>query len=260
MYYELYVDVLFLVNFVMDYFLLLLVKRMLKCQATHGRICIGAGIGSLLTCVITVIYIPYTFIKLVLFHGLVNTFMIRIGLKIKNGREFVKAFIMLYIGGFLLGGVLGSLRPFVKTGSLFLASAIAGYYVVLGIWNFISHLQKMRQYRCKVELYQHGKCYCVEAMIDTGNGLCDPVTGQPVSILGKEDARHFLGNEKAERFRYIPYHSIGKSGGLLPTVKIDKMCVFREREYWIRAPLIAISEEKISVRGEYSMILNPDLF
>lgn len=41
MYYELYIDVLFLVNFMMDYILLLLVRRMLKCTATHGNIWYG---------------------------------------------------------------------------------------------------------------------------------------------------------------------------------------------------------------------------
>ena len=51
-YYELYVDVLFLVNFMMDYLLLLLVKKMLKCTATHGRVCLGAFAGALLTCIV----------------------------------------------------------------------------------------------------------------------------------------------------------------------------------------------------------------
>ena len=50
MYYELYIDVLFLVNFMMDYILLLLVRRMLKCTATHGNICMGAMTGSFLMC------------------------------------------------------------------------------------------------------------------------------------------------------------------------------------------------------------------
>lgn len=260
MYYELYIDVLFLVNFTMDYILLLMVNRMLKCHATHGSICIGAASGALLTCIITVIYIPYAIIKMVLFHFLVNTFMIRFGLKIKTGRTFAKAYVMLYAGSFLLGGILSSLRPYIKTGSLFLVSAIVGYYIVLGIWNFISHIQKIHQYKCSVSLYQSGKCCLVEGIIDTGNSLRDPVTNQPVCILDRDKARVFLGNEKAERIRYIPYHSIGKREGIIPAVKIEKMCVLREKEYWIYNPLVAISEEKISESGEYSMILHPDIF
>ena len=81
MYYELYVDVLFLVNFMMDYLLLLLVKKMLKCTATHGNIFLGAILGSFLTCVVVILPIPYAVLKFMLFHMFVNIFMIRVGLK-----------------------------------------------------------------------------------------------------------------------------------------------------------------------------------
>ena len=153
MYYELYVDVFFLVNFMMDYILLLIVKRMLQCTATHGRICIGATIGSLLTCVVMILPIPYTIVKLILFHVFVNTCMIRVGLKIKNIRSFLKAIIMLYIGSVLLGGIMEVFRQYVRVGSFFLVVAIMGYYLVLGIWKFVSYMQRWNQCHCKVELY-----------------------------------------------------------------------------------------------------------
>lgn len=260
MYYELYVDVLFLVNFMMDYLLLLLVRRMLKCSATHGNICLGAAAGSAMTCAIVILPIPYAFIKFVMFHILVNTLMIRVGLKIKYMRSFAKAFIMLYIGAFLLGGILEYLHQYIKIGSLFFAIAIVGYYIVLGIWNFISRVQRLNQYKCRVDLYQKGKRYQVEGIIDTGNGLRDPITNQPVSILDKKAAKAFLGDEKIEKIRFIPYHSIGRKEGVIPAVRIDKMCVYREEICWLDNPLIGISEEDISAGEECKMILNPDLF
>lgn len=167
---------------------------------------------------------------------------------------------MLYIGGFLLGGVLEYLRQYLKIGSLFFIFAIAGYYIVLGIWNFLSYIQRCNRYRCEVDLYVDGKECRVEGMIDTGNGLRDPLTNRPVSILDRKTAKVFLGDRKMEGIRYIPYHSIGKKSGVLPAVKIDRMCVHREEECWIEEPLIGISEEEISAGGEYEMILNPNLF
>ena len=50
MYYELYIDVLFLVNFMMDYILLLITRRLIKADASYGRVCLGALAGSILTC------------------------------------------------------------------------------------------------------------------------------------------------------------------------------------------------------------------
>lgn len=260
MYYELYVDVLFLVNFMMDYLLLLLVRKMLKCSATHGNICIGACLGALSTCLVIVLPIPYAFMKLVLFHIAVNTLMIRVGLKIKDIKNFIKAFLMLYSGGFLLGGILESLSQYMKIGSLFFAAMIASYYIAVGIWNFFASILRRNHSRCMVELYVGDRKYQIEGLIDTGNGLHDPLTGKPVSILDKRAAKAFLGHERAEKIRYIPYHSIGKQDGVLPAVTIDKMCVQQDLTHWIEKPLIGISEEEISAGENYKMILNPDLF
>lgn len=260
MYYELYVDVLFLVNFMMDYIVLLIVRRMLKCSATHLNVCLGAVIGSLLTCIVVVIPIPYTSIKLILFHLLVNTCMIRAGLKIKTIRHFMKAYLMLYIGSFLLGGIMEIFQPYVKFGGLFLVIAIAGYYTVLGIWKFVSYVQRWSQCHCKVELYLGNEKYEISGMIDTGNGLRDPISGLPVSVLDRTTAKRLLGEERIENVRYIPYQTIGKQAGVLPVVQIDKMCVYRDTECWFSQPFIGISEEEHFAGGEYEMILNPNLF
>jgi len=260
MYYELYVDVLFLVNFMMDYILLLIVRKMLKCTATHGRICIGAAVGSLLTCLVVILPIPYTIIKLILFHVLVNTCMIRVGLKIKTIRSFLKAIIMLYIGSFLLGGIMEVFRPYIRVGSLFLLIAIVGYYLVMAIWRFLSYMQRWNQCHYTVELYLGNKKYQIKGMIDTGNGLRDPISGTPVNILDRHTARTLFGEEHLKDVRYIPYQSIGKKAGVLPAVQFERMCILKDTECWVERPLIAISEETISKGGEYEMILNPNLF
>ena len=260
MYYELYIDVLFLVNFMMDYILLLLVRKMLKCTATHGNICIGAMTGSFLTCLVIILPVLHPFLKFILFHVVVNTAMIKAGLKIKDMRKFVKALLMLYTGGFLLGGVMEHFRQYIKIGSMFLLVAVAAYYVVTWIWSFIVSVQRVNQYQCRAQLYLGQKKCCIKGMIDTGNGLRDPVTNEPVSILDRKTAMKFLGEEKMGKIRYVPYHSIGKREGVLPVVRIDKMCVENDEIHWIKNPLIGISEEEITAEDTYQMILNPDIF
>ena len=119
MYYELYIDVLFLVNFMMDYILLLITRKIIKSKISYGNICLGALVGSVLTCVVAAIPVPYTFIKFILFHAVINVVMIKIGLRIRWNRDFLRALITLYISGFLVGGVFSCLDQYVKTGSLF---------------------------------------------------------------------------------------------------------------------------------------------
>ena len=48
MHYELYIDLFFLINFLMDYFLLLMVGKMLKCRIRRLRIIAGAMVGAYL--------------------------------------------------------------------------------------------------------------------------------------------------------------------------------------------------------------------
>lgn len=259
MYYELYVDVLFLVNFMMDYFLLLLLKKMLKCTATHGRLLFGAMTGSFLTCILIILPIRYSILKFVLFHTIVNTCMIQAGLKIKGVRSFVKAYFLLYISSFLLGGVIQSLHAYVRLGSLFFAIAVLGYYIVSKLWDVLAAVQKRNQFLCEVDLYLGERICHVKGIIDSGNGLYDPISKKPVNILDKAIAREFLGEQKLWGVKYIPYHSIGKKEGVLLAVKIDKMCVHSEQDIWVKEPLIGVSEETVAAEGEYQMILNPNL-
>lgn len=259
MYYEVYIDVLFMVNFMMDYLLLLITRRLLSCPAGYGRICAGAAVGSFLTCLVVAIQIP-AFIKLFLFHFVINVLMIRTGLKVKFGREFLKAYVMLYIGGFLLGGVFEYLHQYVRAVSLFFVLAAGSYYLVLGCMKVLSWMQRFREYHCSVELYLGASKNTVEAFIDTGNSLRDEVTGCPVCVIEKKSAGFLLNAGPEAKLHYIPYHTVGKSAGILPVLRIDKMCVKREKDYWIERPVIGICDEEISAGGGYQMILNPDLF
>ena len=78
MYYELYIDVFFLENFMMDALLLMLTGRMIRCQAGKGRIFLGAALGAFLTCGAVLIPVPYLLIRLILFYGGINLLMLKV--------------------------------------------------------------------------------------------------------------------------------------------------------------------------------------
>ena len=61
--------------------------------------------------------------------------------------------MMLYICGFLLGGIFEYLHQYVKTVSLFFAVAVASYYLVLGSMKVLSWMQRFGEYHCKADLY-----------------------------------------------------------------------------------------------------------
>ena len=87
MYYELYIDVLFLENFLMDYILLLITKHVLCSREPVWRICLAALAGALATCVVVAVRIPYTFIKYGLFYLIIPGIMLIVGLRIAKDRS-----------------------------------------------------------------------------------------------------------------------------------------------------------------------------
>lgn len=257
MYYELYIDAFFLVNFMMDFILLSLVCRMLKCPATHGSILAGAVLGALCTCMIIIIPGIKVFVKFILFHGACNILMIKTGLKIGWNKTFLRAYLLLYICGFLVGGVMEYFRQYIRTGSLFFALAVLGYSVSLGIWKLVTYLSERNVRHLRVRLLKSGREYETEALVDTGNRLRDPVTGKPVSIIsGKVWEELNAGNP--EGFRYIPYHSIGKAEGVMPAVTLDAVYVLEDPQVQIKKPVVAVCEEYMTA-DEYEMLVNPDL-
>ncbi len=263
MYYELYIDVFFLENFMMDYILLMFLKRMLSCSASHGRIALGAAAGAAMTCMVVVLPIPGVLVKTLLFHGFVNVVMLKTGLKIEGGRAFLKAFFFLYLAAILLGGILESLSQYVRIGSLFFALAFAGYFLALRIWSLAEALIRYNQTHCRALLYKEEKSCEVRALVDTGNRLKDRATEKPVSIISRRSAEALGFSECREdsgKLCYIPYHSIGRKAGALPLFEIDKMRLLRQgKDTQIDRPLLAVCGDEMD-SDSYELILNPDIY
>lgn len=258
MYYELYVDVLFLVNFIMDYILLLFVWKVLHCETRHLNLLMGAGVGALLTCILIILPIPSVFLENILFHLIVNTCMIRVGLRIKNFSVFMRAFVLLYIGTVLMGGIMGALDQYAKIGSMLWFFAIVGYHLSLGVWNFLSKLHSWNSIHVKVKISVKGQEKELNALIDTGNSLYDPITGKPISIISKQVGKDFLHED--EKLRYVSVHTVANADGELPIICAEKLWILDEQKRCFHQVLFAIAEEEFSKNREFQVILNPNLF
>ena len=88
-----------------------------------------------------------------------------------------------------------------------------------------------------VELLHNGQRLSITALQDTGNTLRDPVTGQPVLVVGADVAQRLTGLTREQLhspvevmrispipgLRLIPYHTIDKAGGLLLAMRIAQV-------------------------------------
>lgn len=198
-----------------------------------------------------------------------------------GGQRLLRSFLaFLAISCALGGGVLalsllgargvglerGVLSPHVDLGVLLLASA--GCYAAA---SFVFRRSAGHGTRELVEavLTLEGRQVTVTALLDTGNTLTDPATGQGVMVVEGEKAAplldHPLGEaqlrdpvgtlarmEESRRFRLLPYQAVGVECGLLLAVRLD-MAKVGEREY--RGVLAALSPTRLSDGGAYSALV-----
>ncbi len=257
MYYELYIDVFFLENFMMDSLLLLLVNRVLTGRRAYGRSLLGGALGSLMTCLVIAAPV-WPAVRLILYHTVINSGMLLAGVEIKSPAQFVKAFILLYVSAVVTGGIMQIFRPYMRYISLFYATAACGGYLFLKVWKLFLYLYRSRDTVVNVTIYTETGEYHAHALIDTGNRLRDCITGDPVNIIDPGYATG-LSEDTEQGFRLIPYQCVGGKS-LMRVFRVKKMCVHMDEDRWIKRPLLGIGESDLSDRGEYEVILNPAIF
>ena len=257
MQYEIYIDVFFITNFVVDYTLILLLEKIQKCNSTQAKRILGAIFGACSASVLICVRFP-SIIELLILHVFINVLMIKIALPISEKKLF-QSWMLLYIISFFMGGVLTwvqqNFKEYFRAGIMFLFFVICEYYITYQIMRFLEQFWKINTNKKQVTLYD-GKQICeVQAMVDTGNMLCDPITNKPVHIISNKAMKKFITEKEQKRIRYIPYCTIENKESVLPIFVIDKMNI--QGKYEIEHPLLGISECEQFGNGTYEMILNP---
>ncbi|MCI9305942.1 MAG: sigma-E processing peptidase SpoIIGA [Lachnospiraceae bacterium] len=261
MYYELYLDVLFLQNLLADYLLLTILKGSLKCQAGRLRRLAGAAVGSLGVCGVYLFSIESTWIGRLLIYIIFSTVMVSIGLGIRDWRGCIKAVVLLYISSFLLGGIFQWVRGRLR----FPVYSFSGF-TLISYWILSASMKWLMELRARVgNVFEtvvgfHGRTIEVKGLLDTGNQLRDPIFQRPVSIL-TEHKRQELCSGEEPLYQMIPFHSIGEPSGLMPAFYADYLCIRKGkgREKRVERPLLGVTKEPLSSQKEYDMILHPDL-
>jgi len=252
-------------NFILNILLLTLAAKTLDRTATRFRIIGGSAAGALGYCI--VLCLPLSYSGKIL-TGLipVSMGMCKLTFKTKGFKSIVRETGYLFVYAFLLGGFMLFLLKRVS----FLGRYSGKIWCVLGI-GYVSFasldffLQKHRERKsdpfCRVAILCGDKEIKVTALIDTGNGLKDPVSGKPVSILEEEIWEQLKPLMREEKLKMIPYRSVGNSHGMMKGYELGPVTVEKEEQKVCHEKMIVgICEGRISSGGQYQMILHPELF
>lgn len=260
--YIVYIDRLFLLQLVQSCVLLLLTREFLRSTVTLKRIVFASAAGTLLFCVIFLLSGISRNIKVLLF-ALCSLATLWLAFRIRTLQVFCRAVILYHAAAFLLAGALYALlhaagrRPAMTT----MQASLCAVGVGTAALYILRWEKKSAQAVIVTAILEDGDVkITLEALIDSGNSLYDPISQRPVCVVEKAALEGKIPLDIPEKFRLIPYHSLGKKHGIMQAVEIEKLKVKKEgQELVIEKALLGLYENKVTQSGAYQMILHPAL-
>jgi len=276
---KVYVDVLFIINFIIDYTLLCITSLFVKKIPTPAKTSAAAAFGAIYAAMI--FFVPLSTYFIFMLSLIVSLIMMAIAYGIKNAVLLLKNTMVFYLVSFVAGGAglsllfLGnrqnSLSFAVKSG-IFYADVNA--YTLLAIFLStitvihcsVGYVKKQRiksRYLYKVTIKKNGKSVTDTALFDTGNFLRDPILKrsviiaewQSVSPLFSETTLSACIAKQPDAFLYIPCRGFGADGGLFAFTPDE---IVTEKALLTEPVLVGVSETLLDKEGSYRMILPND--
>lgn len=247
-----YLDGVILLNFLVDFLLLLGAGRLCGYPNNILRAVAGGALGGLYAgaCLLPGFYFLGNFLwRLV---SLVAMAVIAYGISTSALRRgFVFAFLCLALGGAVMGIGNGGILGIVSAAGVLCLLCCFGFRGRIGGTSFIP-----------VELFYGDKRLRLTALQDTGNTLRDPITGRQVLVIGREEAKKLTGltGEQLRSpveslgelpgLRLIPYHTVGSSNGFLLGLRLQNVKIGS----WQGSMLVAFAPEILSRDGAYQAL------
>ena len=236
---KIYLDLIVLLNFYLDFLLLMVTNLILKRNASIKRLLLGTLTGSL---TLFVLFFSVSSFFLFLVMNFV-TFGFR---DLKYLLNNVSYFYMISI---ILGGFLYYLNTeFPSQNQIMVCFFILISPVVLFIYiRQVKKFKSLYQLTYTVLIALKNEKFTLTGFLDTGNKLVDPITNKPILLIEKG-----IIDESQERFYYIPFNSLNNHN----LVKCFKplYVVINEKKY--KNYLIAISDKKFHLDGVQCLLNN----
>lgn len=278
-----YIDLFLVLNFVVNYLLLVCAGKLDGGEIRRGRTALAAALGSAYGVAALLpgwAVLEHPVCKGVAAVGMLLTAFGRSERLPRRGALFLV--LSCAFGGALLllsmargtdgmaGGLLG---PSLGMRGILIAAALSYGVLSLLLGRQFSHTRAGGELE-KLTLVHQGRSVTLLALRDTGNTLQDPVTGRPVVVVEGEKIQTLLpelprldrqslsrpvellreleGQTSDLRLQLLPYRAIGVECGLLLALRVDRVC-WGQQEH--RNCLTALSPTPLSDGGGYCALI-----
>jgi stage II sporulation protein GA (sporulation sigma-E factor processing peptidase) len=283
---EVYADITFLINFVMDFIILWATARMVRITPGLSRIGVAAFLGGLYA-------VGFLFPSLQLFYHfpfkvVFSCLMLVVALPFSSWEVFTRALVFFYLINFTVAGASIACSYMLQADA---AHAYSRYLwltagvlcaLLIGIYGgkWIGRRIVPGLLKFGVEMtFDHRSC-SGKGFLDTGNKLRDPLTNKPVIIAEYEwlkdclpaDVQEAMDSNSDEermldelivsswsrRLRLIPFTSIGKNNGMLVGIRADEVKVELGRDY-PRYENLVIGIYRGKLSSNYQMLIPAEI-
>jgi stage II sporulation protein GA (sporulation sigma-E factor processing peptidase) len=296
---EIYPDIIFLENIVMNYLILLVTAKFTKSKTTSLRLFLGSLTGAV--CVVLLLLCPSTKVYYtVLGKFLLSLLIIAVSFSPEILRNFIKILAVFYASTFLFAGAAFAFLYFNQSGgfirngivyvfwesnmTLLIFSVITVGIIAKVFWEIMQYRLIKDKLLVPLKISFESKIIDMSALVDTGNSLYDPLTNTPVIVVEFKAIKEILPKEIKSifeeckeddlscvtsivshstwfsRFRLIPFTSLGKENGMLIGFKPDYVEVGEEQQKkGVSNVIVGIYNRALSKNEKYRALLNPEL-
>ena len=235
---KVYIELVFIVNYLIDFMILYGTKRLLKINKSNIRLLFGSSVGTLST---FILFVNISNLELYILKILLSIIIILISFGKNN--IFVNTFYF-YLISIIIGGIL---YLFDLNSNLYFNYLLLILFSPVIIYILIKELNKHRlniNDKYIVEITLGKKIYKLEGFIDTGNRLISPIKKEPVILVNIE--------LNYNNVIYIPYKALNTEG-IIPCIKADKVKINNKI---INNYLIGLAHDKFVIDGMNCILPN----
>ncbi|MFA9557372.1 sigma-E processing peptidase SpoIIGA [Evansella sp. AB-rgal1] len=294
---KIYLDIIWLLNFLIDILLIYLTAVILKRNISKLRLFLGAFIASLY---IILLFTPLEAVALnPVVKSLYSVIIILVSFGIYQFRLFFQAWLTFFFVNFAVGGGLLGLHFFLQTDTSFIkgtfatqtsgfGSPISWIFVLVGFpimyWYSKQRLESIETAKIRYDqIYPvfvrvAGLQLKLHGFVDSGNRLEDPLTGRSVMIIDMTEVGDqfpepvvqftkkpvFSEGQLPDNFEgkltMVPFRTVGAKQQFLWALRPDEVIVYdKESPYVCRNVLLGLSYTPLSDRQDFNCLLNPKM-
>lgn len=211
----------------------------------------------------------------------------------KGIKDFLRELLIFYLASFTFGGVTFALLYFINPGNILfkngrlvgtyslkmiLIGGLIGFFIIIISFKSIKNKLSKKDMLCNISIVLEEGKVDVNAIIDTGNFLKEPLTGKPVIIVEKDVLKNVIsvnilenmqeiinGTKELEekyisKIRLIPFSALGTENGLLLGIKPENFYIsYQGKIVENKKVIVGIYNKKLSRNNKYKALVGLDI-